>query len=78
MHRIEALKALSWCVVVSLSRPRLPAVYHDQVYMNRIATFTDPDASKYVVAHLNSEWVLGHHLKVHNISVSVRNMIPTN
>lgn len=39
--------------------------------MNRIATFTDSDASKYAIHHLNSEWVLDHHLVVNNISVSV-------
>ena len=56
--------------------PRLPAGYHDQVYMNRIAAFTNPNASKHELPRLNSEWVLGQHLRDNNIRVSMRYVFP--
>ena len=39
--------------------------------MNRIATFTDPEAPSHADRPINSEWVLGRHVRLHNISVSV-------
>lgn len=39
-----------------------------QIVMNRIATLTDPEADQYA-GKIDSEWVLGHHLKANKISV---------
>lgn len=37
--------------------------------MHRLATLLDSEAGKYT-EKIDSEWVVGHHLKMHNITVS--------
>ena len=51
-----------------------------KVIMNRIATLIEPDAGMYS-GSIDSEWVLGHHLKTNNITVrnttrALENSIP--
>ncbi|CAM9396488.1 unnamed protein product [Ascophyllum nodosum] len=41
-----------------------------RVIMNRIATLIEPDAGMYS-GSIDSEWVLGHHLKTNNITVKI-------
>lgn len=38
--------------------------------MHRLATLMDPNVGQYTTGVIDSEWVLGHHLRVHNMSVS--------
>lgn len=39
-----------------------------QIMMNRIATVTDPNGDRYGRG-IDSEWVVGHHLRVNGIEV---------
>lgn len=70
MNRITALMCVvflagfRFCI---LPNDVFPGFFH-QVVMNRIATLLKAGAGKYH-GEIDSEWVLGHHLLQHRISV---------
>lgn len=52
-------------IITTMSGSRV--VLYVQVIMHRLATFMDAGAGRY--SNVDSEWVLGHHLRSHNVSV---------